>query len=248
VKLQDRVAVVTGAAQGLGYAIAERFSAEGAKLVVGDINGPKLLEVAKAQGWVACVTDVREKQDIDALIDTAIQTHGRIDILVNNAGVTCAGDILDLAVEDFDRVMSTNLRSAFIASQAAARHMVKRESGVIINMSSVNAILAIPNQIPYAVSKGALNQLTKVLSLALAPHNIRVNGIGPGTILTDLARSIMVDEAAQRRIMSRTPLGRLGAPEEVASIAAFLASDDASYLTGQTIYPDGGRLALNYTV
>jgi NAD(P)-dependent dehydrogenase (short-subunit alcohol dehydrogenase family) len=126
--------------------------------------------------------------------------------------------------------------------------MASRRQGVIINMSSVNAILAIPNQVPYAVSKGALGQLTKVMALGLAPHGIRVNAIGPGTILTDLARTIMTDEAAQKKILSRTPIGRCGEPSEVASVAVFLASDDASYLMGQTIYPDGGRLALNYTV
>jgi len=115
-------------------------------------------------------------------------------------------------------------------------------------MSSVNAVFAIPNQIPYAVSKGGMNQLTKVSAMALAEYGIRVNAIGPGTILTDMGRSIMSDAAMEARILSRTPLGRCGEPSEVASIAAFLASDDASYLTGQTIYPDGGRLALNYTV
>jgi NAD(P)-dependent dehydrogenase (short-subunit alcohol dehydrogenase family) len=212
------------------------------------VNGDKILELAKQHSWTGCVTDVRQKQDIDDLIQKAIDVHGRIDILVNNAGVTYAADFLDLPVEAFDNVLSINLRSAFIASQAAARHMVAAKSGIIINMSSVNAILAIPNQIPYAVSKGAINQLTKVLSLSLAPHNIRVNAIGPGTILTDLARGIMNDEAAVKRIMSRTPMGRTGAPEEVASIAVFLACEDSSYITGQTIYPDGGRLALNYTV
>ena len=116
-------------------------------------------------------------------------------------------------------------------------------------MSSLNAVLAIPNQVPYTVSKGGVNQLTKVMALALAPHGIRVNGIGPGTIATEMARAaVLGTEEARRKILSRTPLGRLGEPEEIAAIAAFLASDDASYLTGQTIYPDGGRLGLNYTV
>jgi NAD(P)-dependent dehydrogenase (short-subunit alcohol dehydrogenase family) len=121
--------------------------------------------------------------------------------------------------------------------------------GAIVNLSSVNAILAIPNQVPYVVSKGGVNQLTKVMALSLAPNGIRVNGIGPGTISTEMARAaVLSDDAARRRILSRTPLGRLGEPEEIAAVAAFLASDDASYLTGQTIYPDGGRLGLNYTV
>jgi NAD(P)-dependent dehydrogenase (short-subunit alcohol dehydrogenase family) len=116
-------------------------------------------------------------------------------------------------------------------------------------MSSVNAVLAIPNQVPYVVSKGAINQLTKVMSVALAPKGIRVNGIGPGTILTELARTaVLGNKEAERKILSRTPLGRMGEPAEVAQVAVFLASDESSYLTGQTIYPDGGRLALNYTV
>jgi NAD(P)-dependent dehydrogenase (short-subunit alcohol dehydrogenase family) len=121
--------------------------------------------------------------------------------------------------------------------------------GAIVNMSSANAVVAIPNQVPYVVSKGGINQLTKVMAISLAAHGIRVNGIGPGTIATELARqAVLGSEEAKRKILSRTPMGRLGEPSEVASIAAFLVSDDASYLTGQTIYPDGGRLALNYTV
>ena len=126
--------------------------------------------------------------------------------------------------------------------------MVSRGSGIVIHMSSVNAVLAIPNQLPYAVSKGGLNQLTKAMALSLAPHGIRVNAIGPGTILTDLARTIMNDPAAERRILSRTPIGRCGEPAEIASIALFLATNESSYLTGQTIYADGGRLGLNYTM
>jgi NAD(P)-dependent dehydrogenase (short-subunit alcohol dehydrogenase family) len=123
------------------------------------------------------------------------------------------------------------------------------ERGAIINMSSVNAILAIPNQVPYVVSKGGIAQLTKVMALSLAPHGIRVNAIGPGTIATELAKqAVLADQAASDRVLSRTPMRRLGEPEEVASIAAFLASSDASYMTGQTLFPDGGRLALNYTV
>jgi NAD(P)-dependent dehydrogenase (short-subunit alcohol dehydrogenase family) len=144
--------------------------------------------------------------------------------------------------------MRINLKSMFLCGQAVARVMVKQHSGSIINMSSVNAELAIPNQVPYVVSKGAINQLTKVMSLNLVIHGIRVNGIGPGTILTELAKkAVMSSPESRHTILSRTPMGRCGEPE-VASIAAFLASDDASYMTGQTLYVDGGRLALNYTV
>ena len=147
-------------------------------------------------------------------------------------------------------MLGVNLKGAFLAGQAAARQMVKQGGGgAIINMSSVNAVLAIPNQVPYVVSKGAINQLTKVMSVALAKEGIRVNGIGPGTILTELAKTaVLGNPEAERKILSRTPLGRMGEPAEIAQVAVFLASDAASYLTGQTIYPDGGRLALNYTV
>jgi NAD(P)-dependent dehydrogenase (short-subunit alcohol dehydrogenase family) len=163
--------------------------------------------------------------------------------------VTHAADFLDLTEDDFDRVLRINLKSMFLCGQAAAREMVKQQSGCIINMSSVNSELAIPNQVPYVVSKGGVNQLTKVMALSLASNGIRVNGIGPGTILTELARkAVLGSPEARNTILSRTPLGRCGEPEEIAAIAAFLASDDASYMTGQTIYADGGRLALNYTV
>jgi glucose 1-dehydrogenase len=247
-RLKNRIAVITGGAQGIGRAIAERFLAEGAKVLLADVNVETLAKTAAELGSAQCPTDVSKQADIDRMVQTAIDAFGQIDILVNNAGITHAADFLDLTAEDFDRVIAVNLRSAFLASQAAARHMVPRRQGAIVNMSSVNAVFAIPNQIPYAVSKGGMNQLTKVSALALAPHGIRVNAIGPGTIMTPLAQSIMSDETMERKILSRTPLGRCGEPSEIASIAAFLASDDASYLTGQTIYPDGGRLALNYTV
>jgi NAD(P)-dependent dehydrogenase (short-subunit alcohol dehydrogenase family) len=150
-------------------------------------------------------------------------------------------------------VLRVNLKGAFLVAQAAARQMVAQIAdggapGAIVNMSSVNAVFAIANQVPYSVSKGGVNQLTKVMALALAPHGIRVNAIGPGSIMTDMLASVAGDPAARRRVLSRTPLGRIGHPDEIAAIAAFLASDEASYITGQTIYADGGRLPLNYTV
>ena len=174
----------------------------------------------------------------------------RIDVLVNNAGISHAADFLELSEADFDRVLSVNVKSYFLCSQFAARQMVARAvRGAIINVSSVNGVLAIPNQVPYVVSKGAVNQLTKVMALALAPHGIRVLGIGPGTIATELAqKAVLGSPAARQTILSRTPLGRLGEASEIARVIAFLASDLAAYMTGQTIYVDGGRLALNYTV
>jgi glucose 1-dehydrogenase len=249
-KLADKVAIVTGATQGIGLACAERLVREGARVMLVDIK-PEGAQAAQQLGEAArfFAADVSQKADVDAMIAATLQAFGRIDILINNVGVTHAADFLDLHEDDFDRVLRINLKSMFLCGQAAAREMVKQRSGSIINMSSVNSELAIPNQVPYVVSKGGVNQLTKVMALNLAPHGIRVNGIGPGTILTELAKkAVLGSPEARHTILSRTPLGRCGEPEEVASIAAFLASDDASYMTGQTIYADGGRMALNYTV
>ncbi|MDO8304675.1 SDR family NAD(P)-dependent oxidoreductase [Herminiimonas sp.] len=249
-KLDKKVAIVTGATQGIGLACAERLIQDGARVMLVDIK-PEGAAVADSLGEQArfFAADVSLKVDVDAMIAATMQAFGRIDILINNAGVTHAADFLDLSEDDFDRVLRINLKSMFLCSQAAAREMVKQQSGSIINMSSVNAELAIPNQVPYVVSKGGINQLTKVMSIGLARHGIRVNGIGPGTILTELARkAVLASPEARRTILSRTPIGRCGEPEEIASVAAFLASDDASYMTGQTMYVDGGRLALNYTV
>lgn len=246
-RLAGKRAVITGAAQGIGKAIAERFSAEGAALLLADIDGPKVAKVAATLGQRALVVDVSRKAEVEALIGQALAQLGGLDILVNNAGITHAASLDELAEDDFDRVIATNLKSALWGTQAAARVMAP--GSTIINMSSVNAVLAIPNQIPYAVSKSALKQLTNVTALALAAKGIRVNAIGPGSIETEMLAGILAeDDAARDRILSRTPLGRCGTPEEVAGVALFLASDDSSYLTGQTIYPDGGRLGLNYTV
>jgi len=254
-RLQGKTALVTGAAQGIGLACAEAFAAEGAKVVLTDTNAEKgrhAAERLRAEGRHAVFErcDVSKKSEVEAAIALAVAEFGSLDILVANAGIVHAAEFLDLEEADFDRVIAVNLKGIFLAGQAAARQMVKQgRGGSIINMSSVNAVLAIPNQVPYVVSKGGTNQLTKVMAVALAPHGIRVNGIGPGTILTELAKTaVLGNQEAERKILSRTPMGRMGEPAEIARVAVFLASDDASYLTGQTIYPDGGRLALNYTV
>ena len=246
--LAGKRALITGAAQGLGLAIAERYVKEGATVFLVDIKEQAVAEAARRLSGHSFTADLSTTAQVGAITEAAIAAMGGIDILVNNAGVIHSADLFSLKEEDFDRVMGINLKSALFLSQAVGRHMAERRSGIIINMSSVNAILAIPTQIPYAVSKGAMRQLTNVTALALAPYGVRVNAIGPGTIVTALARGIMVDQAAEDRMLSRTPLGRFGNAAEVAGIAVFLASDDASYMTGQTIYPDGGRLGLNYTV
>ena len=254
-RLEGKAALVTGAAQGIGFACARSLAEEGARVVLADVNAAAVqhaAEALRAEGHtvahVAC--DVSRKDSVDRAVGAAVEAFGRLDILVANAGIVHAAEFLDLSEADFDRVLAVNLKGVFLAGQAAARQMVKQGGGgAIINMSSVNAVLAIPNQVPYVVSKGAINQLTKVMAVSLAPHRIRVNAIGPGTILTELAKTaVLGNREAERKILSRTPLGRMGEPAEIARVAVFLASDDASYMTGQTLYPDGGRLALNYTV
>jgi glucose 1-dehydrogenase len=259
-KLAQRVAVITGAAQGIGAACARLFAAHGAKVVIADVNESSALElvdeIVKAGGLAIFQrTDVSVVSDCTALIERAVAQFERIDIVVNNAGIVHGAEFLTLAEEDFDRVLRVNLKGAFLCGQAGARRMVAQaarkngDRGVIINMSSINSVVAIPNQVAYTVSKGGLNQLTKVMALALAPHGIRVMGIGPGSIATEMLKAaVLTDGPARDRIMSRTPLQRLGEPDEIAKVALFLASDDASYMTGTTVYPDGGRLALNYTV
>jgi glucose 1-dehydrogenase len=254
VKLKDRVALITGAARGIGLAIAERFVAEGAIVTIADILDDEGKAAAARIGarYVHC--DMSKTADVMTTIAGVVKTNGAIDVLVNNAAISIAKDFFEITEADFDKVLAINLKGPFLATQEAARHMVKqvatgRKPGAIINMSSVNDTLAIPTIAPYTMSKGGIKQLTAVSALALAPHGIRVNGIGPGSINTDMFRSTAAtDPTALKRILSRTPLGRPGESVEIASIAAFLASEDASYISGQIIYADGGRMPLNYIV
>lgn len=250
-----KTVVVTGAAAGIGLACARAFAEAGAKVVLSDINKDKndaaAAKVAEDAGaeTLAVAADVADDAACVGLIEKTAARFGGVDVLINNAGMVAAGGILDLDPKDFDRVLAVNLRSYFVLTQLAARNMVERKAkGAIVNMSSLNSVLAIPNQLAYVTSKGGLQQLTKAAALGLAEYGIRVNAIGPGSIMTDILKSVVADDKARRAILARTPLGRVGEPEEIASVALFLASDMASYITGQTIFPDGGRSALNYTV
>ena len=257
-QLANKTAIITGSSHGIGRAVARRFASEGAKLVIADIDddaGHQLVKELTAAGSQAHYVhaDVGEKLDVHNLIASSMESLSRIDILVNNAGIAISGEFLTLPFEDFEKVLRINLTGSFLCSQEAARHMVEHVKqggapGCIINMSSTNAKLAIPTQIPYTISKGGVRQLTNVLAQSLAPHGIRVNAIGPGSIDTRMLSSINSTPESMQRLMSRTPLSRLGTPEDIAAIAVFLASDESAYITGQTIYADGGRLGLAYTV
>jgi NAD(P)-dependent dehydrogenase (short-subunit alcohol dehydrogenase family) len=249
-----QVAIVTGAAQGIGAACVERLAGSGAAVALWDVDverGERLAAKLGAAGqraaFVRC--NVARKAEVEAALAATLAAFGRIDMLVNNAGIFRAADFLEITEADWDAVIDVNLKGAFLVGQAVARAMVASGGGAIVNMSSVNGVLTIPSIASYNVSKGGVDQLTRVMALALAERGVRVNAVAPGTIATELAKNaVLGSEAAKQRIMSRTPMKRLGEPGEIAEVVAFLLSDAASYLTGEVVYADGGRLTLNYTV
>ena len=247
--LAGRVCIVTGGAQGIGEACIRRFARENAKVVIADIDDARGAALAAELGGLFVHCDVGDKAQVDAMVAQSMAAHGRIDVLVNNAGIFKAADFLDVSEADFDAVLRINLKGSFLVGQAVAREMAKTGSGSIINMSSVNAVLTIPTIASYNVSKGGINQLTRVMALALADKGIRVNAVAPGTIATELAaKAVLTSDEAKAKIMSRTPMKRLGQPSEIADTVAYLASDAASYITGEIVVVDGGRMTLNYTV
>ncbi|MBE2261791.1 MAG: SDR family oxidoreductase [Burkholderiaceae bacterium] len=247
--LSGQTAIVTGGSQGIGEACARRFALEGCQVVLADVADERGTALAGEIGARFVHCDVGDKAQVDTLVAQTMAAHGRIDILVNNAGIFKAADFLDVTEADFDAVLRVNLKGAFLVGQAVAREMVKAGRGNIINMSSVNAVLTIPTIASYNVSKGGINQLTRVMALALADKGVRVNAVAPGTIATELAaKAVLTSEEAKAKIMMRTPMKRLGQPSEIADVVAFLASDAASYITGEIVTIDGGRMTLNYTV
>jgi len=254
--LQGKVALVTGAGRGIGLACARALGQSGAKVCIAEID-PELGESAekklKEEGIEAVFTrtDVGSKESVEAAVKKAAEDLGGLDICISNAAILRVGNFLDLTEEDFDAVLRVNLKGVFLTGQAAARQMVEQNKaqpgrgGSIINMSSVNGVMAIPSITAYNTAKGGVNNLTRNMALSLASENIRVNGIGPGSIKTELLESL--DKDSLSRILCRTPMGRLGQPKEIGDIAVFLASEMSSYISGQILYADGGRLALNYT-
>jgi NAD(P)-dependent dehydrogenase (short-subunit alcohol dehydrogenase family) len=245
-----RVVLITGGAQGIGEACVRRFALEGARVVILDVADAPGRQLAIELGLDYIHCDVSDSLDVQTAVSRAVERHGCIDVLVNNAGIFKAADFLDVTEEDFDAVVNVNLKGSFLMGQAVARQMVQQGTGgSIVNMSSVNGVLAIPNIASYNVTKGGINQLTRVMALALVDHGIRVNAVAPGTIATELAtKAVLTSEDARLRILGRTPMKRLGEPAEVADVVAWLASDAASYVTGEIVTVDGGRMTLNYTV
>jgi len=248
-KLKGKVAIVAGGTKGIGLGIAIEFAREGAKVVIGGRDeetgreGVREIEAAGGEGlFVRC--DVADMADLDNIIRQAVETFGRLDIYVANAGVNDSNktNFLEISPDQYDWIMDINLKGMFFGGQKAAQQMIRQDSGgVIINMSSVMAHLALDAQVVYTVSKGGIQQLTKVQAVALAPHNIKVNAIAPGPIETELMRRVGSDKELMDTILSRTPQGRTGTPKECGRLAVFLASEDSGFIFGQSIYIDGGR-------
>ena len=244
------LALVTGGAQGIGYASAEALLEDGAKIILADINEDAVMAAAEklGQGTVAMVCDMGDTAQIDAMFDAIAKDHGPVSILVNNAGVAMPNDMFETSIDDFKKVIDINLTGTFHAIQRATKMMVDHKiEGAVVNMSSINAVVSIPTIPAYCASKGGVMQLTKATALALAPHNIRVNAVGPGSIDTAMLAGVNANPEAMANVMSRTPLKRIGTPREIGDVVAFLASSKASYITGETIYVDGGRIGMNYT-
>ncbi|MEM9756026.1 MAG: SDR family NAD(P)-dependent oxidoreductase [Pseudomonadota bacterium] len=245
------IALVTGGAQGIGLACGKALAADGFTVVLADIQADAVGTAAAELGCTAIgmPCDMANAGQVDALFDRIEADIGPVTALVNNAGIASPGDFLTYDLDTFRHVIDVNLIGTFQATQRAARKMVEAGiKGAIVNMSSINAQVAIPAIPAYCASKGGMMQVTKAAALALAPHGIRVNAVGPGSIDTAMMSSINSNPEAYARAMSRTPLGRPGTAKEIADVVAFLASEKASYITGETIYVDGGRLGLNYTM
>ncbi|HZR43788.1 MAG TPA: glucose 1-dehydrogenase [Ktedonobacteraceae bacterium] len=250
-KLEQKVAIVTGADSGIGRAIALLFAQEGATVVVNYAhNQEKAEEVQKLidQQHGKCIVlqaDVSQYQQVMGLIQQTVAHFDRLDILVNNAGMEIHAPFLEVTEEHFDRVLSVDLKGAFFCAQAAAREMVNRKiAGRIVNISSVHEDLAMPQNVPYCCAKGGLRMLTRTICLELAPYNITVNNIAPGAIKTPISADVQSDPEKMKALLTEIPLHRMGQPEEVAKLALYLASDDSAYVTGATYFIDGA-LSLN---
>lgn len=247
--LKDKNVLVTGGSSGIGQAIAIRFAEEGANVAIHynrGVDGAKeterqIVEAGSPVKLLLVQADVAQQADVDRMFDSVLSELGGIDILINNAGFQISGDSHDLPLEDFASVIATNLTGSFLCAQHAIRHMLAEEKpGVVINVSSVHEIIPKPTFAGYSASKGGMRNLTRTLALEYAPRGIRVNGLGPGATVTPMNDAWINDPEKRAVVESHIPMGRSGTSEEMAAVTAFLCSDDAAYITGQTLFVDGG--------
>jgi NAD(P)-dependent dehydrogenase (short-subunit alcohol dehydrogenase family) len=247
-KLENRVAIVTGGAQGIGRAIALGLAREGADVVIADIQPDRAAETAAEVAAVgrrslAQAVDVSRVADLEALVQAVQTEFGAIDILVNNAGIALPTPFLETTEADWDRIIDVNLKSAFFCSQLVARVMVAQGRGAIVNLASTSSFVAGRQEVPYAISKAGVRMLTAAAAAELAPYNVRVNAIAPGLIKTPLtAKHFPSPEALEARVKAKAPMGRAGTPEDLVEAVIFLCSDGADYVTGHTLVVDGGWL------
>lgn len=248
-KLEGKVALVTGGSQGIGQAIALRLAQEGADIIVNYRSHPETAEETKVKieqmgrRAIALKADLSNIEEINQLVESSLQAFSQIDVLVNNAGLEKNEDFLEITPDDYDSVMDVNLKGVFFTAQAVVRHLkTSQRSGKIINISSVHEELPFPHFTAYCASKGGLKMMMRNLAVELAPLGITVNNVAPGAIETPINKSLMEDKEKLTAVLKNIPLGRLGKPEDVAGLVAFLASADAEYITGSTFYVDGGLL------
>jgi glucose 1-dehydrogenase len=246
-RLKDKVALVTGASSGIGKAIATRFAQEGAHVAVNYRPGGKadqdaaLAEVASFNPTaIAVAADVSKREDVEAMVAQVVEKFGRLDICINNAGIEIKKPFLEVSDDEWNKVISVNLYGCFVVSQAAARQMRTQGGGKLVFISSVHEDIPFPEYTAYCASKGGVRMMMRNLAMELAPYKINCNNIAPGAIATPINQSVLSDPQAMKNAVSEIPWGRFGKPEEVASVAVFLSSDEAEYVTGSTYYVDGG--------
>lgn len=247
--LNGKVALVTGAATGIGKAIATEFGRQGADVAVNHLHqqqeADEVVSEIKGSGRkaIACDADVSKSSEVGRMIQQTVEQLGKIDVLVNNAGIERKQPFLEKSEEEWDQVIAVDLKGPFLCSQAAARAMVRRGSrGTIINISSVHEDIPFPGYVAYCAAKGGLRMLCRDLALELAPYNINVINVGPGAIVTPINEETLEDPEKRKALEQEIPLGYIGKPEEVAKLVAYLASDDAAYITGTTVFIDGGLM------
>jgi len=252
-KLKDKVAIITGGSGGIGQGICDRFAREGAKVVINyrsaKEDAEKAQKAVEAAGSEALIVkaDLGEVEEINSLVQQAIDHFGKVDILVNNAGLELRDDFWDVSEKDYDLVLNVNLKAVFFATQAVVKHFMTTENpGRIINVSSVHEELPFPHFTSYCASKGGVKMIARNLAVELGPMGITVNNVAPGAIATPINQTLLDNPEQLEKVTQNIPLGRLGEPEDVAGMVAFLASEDAKYVTGATFYVDGGLL-WNYT-